>query len=184
MTAPSGGIVMGSSAPSHSMDVSVSSSPSASSSFVSRLPVTPSVEAASSSAVCVSSVATGASLTPVTITLVVAVAVPPLPSLIVYVNEVVRVSPSAKSSKSPFGSKVTSPFAVTENRPPLDPAAFVCGVTVRSSLASGSESFIRTLPTAVASSSSLTPLSVSSTATGTSFVGVIVIVTVAVSVAP
>jgi hypothetical protein len=126
----------------------------------------------------VSSFATGGSLTPVIVTVTVAVSVPPWPSEIVYVNESVSVWPVVRDSNWPFGSYVTSvPLLVTV---PVVPVVST-PVTVRVWF-SASVSFASTSTVSPVESSET--LGVSSTASGASLMPLTVMVTVAESVAP
>ncbi len=81
---------------------------------------------------------------PVTVIVIMAVSVPPLPSLTVYSAVVSSDSEEARASKSPFGSKLTEPSELIVNNPPLDPAIAtsrlppVTPITVRTSPVSGS----------------------------------------------
>ena len=89
----------------------------------------------------------------------------------------VAVSPKSSASKSPFGSKLSSPLASSVNNPPSEPAIAVPTLAVPpftaetvSVSASGSTSLaVRTLPVTTASSE---PLRSSSTASGAGLVTV------------
>ena len=98
----------------------------------------------------------GASLTPVTVTSTVAVDVPPSLSLIVYVTDVVRVSPTARSSNAVPGSKLIAPPVPMVNAPPLVPVTAVPTLPATPLTAdttsvspSGSVSSVRTLPVVI-----------------------------------
>ena len=104
-----------------STDVNVSGSPSTSSKMVLASSGSCSIP---SSPFCGAKVPVtiGASFAPITVTVTVAVSKPPSPSLISYVIAVRRVSPTSRSSNSPFVAKLNSPFASIVKNPPWLPA--------------------------------------------------------------
>ena len=66
--------------------------------------------------------ATGASFMPCTVTVTVAIALPPWPSLRVYWKLVLRLWPSPSWLNSPLGLKIRLPASSKEKMPPLSPA--------------------------------------------------------------
>ena len=123
----------------------------------------------SSSTVAVSSTVTGVSLTGLTVTVIVAVSVAPLPSLTVY-------DTVASPLKSALGEKVTWLSAVITALPCADEAA-----ETESTSSSISESLARTATVTEASSSTT---AVSSKAIGASFTPSTVKLMLAVAVPP